>query len=224
MKIKIDDLLNDITDNQIAIASYDIVSLGRIKEKTFAKINSKAITHHRHLFWISIIAAILVTTSVAAAMAISSSHILAQIEYTVSDDGLILPLEKPDWELEIHSSNITSTGMDLTCIHCDGDYSGQLMIGDHFYIETAPDSEQRPASNGNVHVIEQWNGVEIPRNSIISLTIDWSDIYGTLPAGDYKLHIPIWELNDRSVGRYCDHVIEFTVIGGERRAQCVPTG
>ena len=222
MELKIDELISNINDNQVAIATINSVSVKRIRDLALEKINS-AQSHsaaHRHSLSIGILVAILVISLSAIATASTQPYTqpytlhTTDCIYYVTDDGQLIPPPAPDWGVTFSVSNVTPTGMVLTCTQADGDYSGQLATNVGYYLERQTDSGWEIVSKTNDEYVFQGAGIEISRDSVHSWTIDWSNIYGELSPGTYKLNKPVWERKDRQTIRVYHYSIEF-VIGGD---------
>lgn len=222
MKLKIDELLEGIHDDQIIMVAIDLVSINHIKELTLYRINSAEPTnvpYRKRTFSLGFLAAILTTFLVAAA-AVDALHNYyfrtTEIEYPISIGGQILPLDPPSWGIEFSTANITTTGMELTCFHSHGDYTGQLIVEHYYYIEVKTASGWNAVSRINADSERKWHGTILSENEIHTWVLDWSNIYSELPPGSYRLRQPVWELNNRSIGQYYEYCIEFTVIGGDK--------
>lgn len=218
MELKIDELISNINDSQVAIATINSVSVKRIRDLALEKINSaqsRSAAHRRSLS-IGILVAILTIFLSAIATAATQQYILHTTErkYCVSDDGQIIPPKAPNWGLTFSVNNVTPTGMVLTCTQADGDYSGQLATGESYYLDRQTDSGWEIVSKTDDEYAFQGMDIEISRDSVHSWTIDWSNIYGELSPGTYKLSKPVWERKDRQIIRFYDYSIEF-VIGGD---------
>ena len=223
MELKIDELISNINDNQVAIATINSVSVKRIRDLALEKINSaqsRSAVHRRHSLSIGILVAIL--TIFLSAIATASTqpstqpYILHTTEctYYVTDDGQIIRPKAPDWGLTFSVSNVTPTGMDLTCTQADGDYSGQLAMSVGYYLDRKTDSGWEIVSKTDDEYVFQGAGIEISRDSVHSWALDWSNIYGELSPGTYKLNKPVMERKDRQTIRVYYYSIEF-VIGGD---------
>ena len=222
MELKIDELISNINDNQVAIATINSVSVKRIRDLALEKINSsqsRSAAHRRHSLSIGILVAILVISLSAIATASTQPYTqpytlhTTDCIYYVTDDGQLIPPPAPDWGLTFSVSNVTPTGMVLTCTQADGDYSGQLATNVGYYLERQTDSGWEIVSKTNDEYVFQGAGIEISRDSVHSWTIDWSNIYGELSPGTYKLNKPVMERKDRQTIRVYYYSIEF-VIGG----------
>lgn len=223
MELKIDELISNINDNQVAIATINSVSVKRIRDLALEKINSsqsRSAAHRRHSLSIGILVAILVISLSAIATASTQPYTqpytlhTTDCIYYVTDDGQLIPPPAPDWGVTFSVSNVTPTGMVLTCTQADGDYSGQLATNVGYYLERQTDSGWEIVSKTNDEYVFQGAGIEISRDSVHSWTIDWSNIYGELSPGTYKLNKPVMERKDRQTIRVYYYSIEF-VIGGD---------
>lgn len=219
MELKIDELISDIDDNQVVIVTIDLASVKRIKELTLDKINSTnswPVAYRRRPRSMGILVAVLITFLATVVMATTLPYTIhtTVCEYPVSDDGQIIPEDKPDWGVEFSTCNVSPTGMELTCTHTDGNYSGQLMAGDHYYLERRTDSGWEEVPKKNDEYVWRWVNKEISRNSTYTWTLDWSAIYGELSPGTYRLYKPVWELQGKHISQTFEYCIEF-VVGGD---------
>lgn len=216
MEFQIDDLLCGVNVDYIVITTRDFASMGRVKNLALSKANSVSVGYRRRPLSIGVIAAVLAVFLVTTALAAILPDVLhtIDIEYPISSDGQALPSEVPDWGIEFCAYNIRPTGMELVCVSSGGDYSGQLMTGNHFYIETKTDSGWETVPRMNEEYVWQWVCTEISGNETYTWSLDWSDIYGELPPGVYRLRKPVWEWNNNQAGQYVEYSAEF-IIGGE---------
>lgn len=217
MEVKIDELLSDVEADRIVIVTIHPVSLERIKKITLEKIDSANSNpaKYRRPFSTGILVAILITCLIAAVMATVMPAALGtvSVRYPVSDDGQILPLEKPDWGITFSVGHVRPTGMELTCVHTDGAYVGQLAIEDVYYLERKSAAGWDAVPPIVSKAVWPWNGTILSKYESYTWTLDWRDMYGELSPGTYRLHQCISEVKDRHISRTVIYWIEFVIEG-----------
>lgn len=219
MELKIDELISCVDDQQITIVAIDLASVKRIKELTFSKISPNesrsAAARRRPVAFgilVAILASLLITAAAVSIPSMLSGYRENSYVYHVTEDGQIyLPYECPNWGIEFSASNISPTGLELTCTHTDGDYTGRLSIEPGYYlmIKTNSGWEVLPRLNG----IIAWEGegIVIGRNSTYTRTLDWSTIYGELQPGTYKLCIHVSEIQNKEFNQSNEYCVEFVI-------------
>lgn len=102
-------------------------------------------------------------------------------------------IDREDWGLTFEVVETTSTSLIIDCTQSGGQQIGDL-IADHYWIYTL-DSEGNQGEIqhlDNIHDFDQWQ----PKPSILKdtttrITLDWTNIYGKLPKGNYAMHLSI---------------------------------
>ena len=219
MELKVDELMSCIDEDWIMLAAVESISKEHIKELTLEKVRFAAFSSRRRRpLVVGILVALLIMILAAAAVAANWEYVMdsVDVEYPVTDSGQILPYETPDWGLAFSASNVSPSGLELICVQSGGDYSGQLMTGDHYYIERKTDSGWEVVSFAEENYVWISADMKISENEACTWRLDWSNIYGALPPGSYRLRKPVWELNGNRIGRRFEYCIEFDLMGGEK--------
>ena len=96
---------------------------------------------------------------------------------------------KPNWGLTLNAKNITNTSLTLVCTQSGGSPTGELMTGSYYVIERYIDGKWC-----HIEYLEQeydigWTmeAYIIPLNESVGFDIDWGWLYGSLPAGKYRI-------------------------------------
>ena len=117
------------------------------------------------------------------------------------------------WGLSLTADNIEPTGCRLTYTQFGGAPTGSLQYGSEFHIERKVDSVWTEVPMLPSDDIRVWSliAIEITPDSNRSVDLDWSSLYGTLPAGHYRIRKVIMDF--RKTGDYdtCDYYAEFEV-------------
>ena len=108
----------------------------------------------------------------------------------------------PDWGVSLMATDVTNSSMTLLCFQKGGNPDGELQTGSYYVIEQYID--------GAWCYIDYWNQEQdvawtmeayiISENDTSEFEINWSWLYGSLPAGKYRIGKEI--MNFRGAGNY----------------------
>ena len=107
------------------------------------------------------------------------------VEYEFDDKGVFVP-EK--WGIDMTVSDVTPTGCTVTITQSGGDHDGELNTGEYYLLESY--------KHGEWHPVEYIPGVDEVcwfdeayglNENTYTAEINWESIYGTLPAGKYRI-------------------------------------
>ncbi len=132
------------------------------------------------------------------------------IEYQVNENGeIIYPM--PDWGIAISAADVTTTGMTLNIAQSGGDTTNTLITGPDFYLEVHTNNrwEVMPEKDGGN--VWDYYPYSIPLNGAIEFKIDWSNIYGELSPGTYRLCKSVSNHFPTEDGQSYTYSIEFTI-------------
>ena len=106
------------------------------------------------------------------------------------------------WGVKLTAKNITPKGLTLVCKQQDGEPAGELQTGSPYSLEVYKDGEwiaveMLPMENDLAWTEEAWR---IPSNDTVEWTVDWSWLYGELPAGVYRISKSVMDF--RGTGDY----------------------
>lgn len=97
-------------------------------------------------------------------------------------------LDQEDWGIELEVNEVSPTGITLTCTQSGGQQIGQLYI------------DAYTLSNDDGAVSRLDNSAEAPSYTLdlqmegtTQIAIDWTDVYGELPSGDYLISLWIYD-------------------------------
>lgn len=198
MELNISDLLDDLREVDIDIQPDTRASEKRIKELAMKKIHAEQKQHRRGLTTFS---KILVVAAVIAALAIpvaaaTGFHFTDWLDGLFAGDGeydtdLAIGSASKNWEvsgyvMELKAENATDKGLTLTCVEWgNGEKTGTLTADDSFRLEqwdgsdyTAVKPKTEPAA-GQVKTIA-------PKQTV-TWQVNWTDSYGTLASGSYRI-------------------------------------
>lgn len=102
-------------------------------------------------------------------------------------------LDREDWGVSFEITEVSSTGLKMHCIQSNGQQIGELHATGYSIlvaqggIPRLDGSTQTPPLN-----------VQLRSNDTSIIEIDWTEIYGKLPSGEYELLLDIKDLFDES--------------------------
>lgn len=189
MKLYLDEILTDVDTSHIPVIEKSPLSLDRIIQNTISNCNdySRTPTHFRRCFHLSFVAAILIGLLATTALAATIASYLktVNIEYQVSDCGEILPPEVPDLGITLSVSSVSPTGLTLTSFMETAKDVGTISACSAYYLETQTDSGWLLVPMRYEH---QWQWDDEKINGVqYSWDIDWTNIYGKLAPGSYRI-------------------------------------
>ena len=117
----------------------------------------------------------------------------SSVSFFYTDEKTGLPLDREEWGLRFVVDAVTSGGISFESTQAEGVQIGTLTIVDYYiyctdsdtYLDTLPDS-------GGIASPD----IPIPSNAQTQIDIDWSQIYGALPEGEYELVLAIRDVFD----------------------------
>jgi len=130
-------------------------------------------------------------------------------EYTPTASGLIGISRTPAtyayqdiWGVKMTAKNITPSGLTIVCTQQDGEPTGELNTGSYFGLEVLQDGEWvavelLPLEGELAWTSEAWM---IPNNAETEWEVNWSSLYGELPAGSYRISKSVMDF--RGTGDY----------------------
>lgn len=91
------------------------------------------------------------------------------------------------WGIQLSALNVTANGMTLVCAQSGGEPTGELQTGSDYFLE----KEEDGAWVNVKPLVQDWGWTSeawlVKMNAETSWEINWSWIYGELPAGTYRL-------------------------------------
>ena len=106
------------------------------------------------------------------------------------------------WGVKLTVKNITSSGLTIVCDQQDGEPTGELHTGSYYGLEVLRDGEwgavePLPMEGELAWTSEAWM---IPNNAETEWEVNWSRLYGELPAGTYRISKTVMDF--RGTGDY----------------------
>lgn len=133
-----------------------------------------------------------------------------EIEYQVNENGEII-YPKPDWGITVSAEDVTPTGLMLNITQSGENIPETLIIGPEFYLEVQTDTgwEVMKAKDGSNVWIFTTN--YLPADETTEFEIDWTNIYGELTPGTYRICKSVWDHLPTEDGQSYTYTIEFTI-------------
>ncbi len=106
------------------------------------------------------------------------------------------------WGVKLTAKNITPSGLTIVCTQQDGEPTGELNTGSYYGLEVLRDGEWvevelLPMEYELAWTSEAWM---IPNNAETEWEVNWSRLYGELPAGSYRISKSVMDF--RGTGDY----------------------
>ena len=106
------------------------------------------------------------------------------------------------WGVKLTAKNITPSGLTIVCTQQDGEPTGELNTGSYYGLEVLRDGawvavELLPMEHELAWTMEAW---AIPSNTETEWEVNWSRLYGELPAGTYRISKSVMDF--RGTGDY----------------------
>lgn len=112
-------------------------------------------------------------------------HLHPSCAFTDPETGAFVNRE--DWGLTFELSDITSHSATVTCTQSGGQQIGQLEVRCYTLY---------PDTKGIINPPKF--ETEIAMDGTCQFTVDWSDTYGDLPSGTYRLYLWVYDIYDES--------------------------
>lgn len=93
------------------------------------------------------------------------------------------------WGVKLTAKNITPSGLTIVCEQQDGEPTGELHTGSYYGLDVLKDGEWiavdlLPMEHELAWTMEAWG---IPANAETEWEVNWTHLYGELPAGTYRI-------------------------------------
>ena len=136
-----------------------------------------------------------------------------QANETAKDDQSTVELIQTDdsWGIVLSATDISNTGLTLVCSQNGGEITGELQTGEKYWLEEKVDGQwqelsipEKPVWQDEAYTIETQN--------LTQWDIQWTNLYGTLSQGEYRIGKEIQDFRGGSdydeKAYYAEFVIE----------------
>ncbi len=100
-----------------------------------------------------------------------------------------------DWGVTFEVREVNASSITLRCTQSGGQQLGELIV-DLFFIDPAREEASIPRSDGDTDIDSYQPKTIISRDTVSEITLDWTDIYGELPPGDYLMSLRVRDAYD----------------------------
>ena len=114
---------------------------------------------------------------------------------TSQTDGDLTTQEDP-WGLVLTAENVTDTGLTLRFIQSGGEPSGELQTGSPYWLEREENGEWTAVEPLMEDVAWDMMAYLISMDGETEMAVDWTALYGQLPAGSYRLGKSVMDFRD----------------------------
>lgn len=106
------------------------------------------------------------------------------------------------WGVKLTAKNITPSGLTIVCTQQDGEPTGELQTGSYYGLEMLQDGEWVAVELLPMEYELAWTSGAwmIPNNAETEWEVNWSRLYGELPAGSYRISKSVMDF--RGTGDY----------------------
>lgn len=131
-----------------------------------------------------------------------------------TDDGAdVVPLDPFGVTLSV--KDVTPTGLTLVCTQSGGSPTGTLQTAAAFRVDKNVYDHwvhQKTILAEDEEYVWDTDVYEIPKDGACEIILDWSDLYGTLPAGSYRLAKGVSDLRDDGGADAFTYFVEFEIV------------
>ena len=121
----------------------------------------------------------------------------SNIGYFYVDKKTGTPLFREDWGLTLEPADVSPTGLTLNITQSGGQQIGALQA-ESYTLFTEDYSTPVPELPGNVNTAQDAPIFVIAQNAQSQYTIDWTNLYGKLPKGNYVMTLHVHDIFDAS--------------------------
>lgn len=129
---------------------------------------------------------------------------------TSQTDGDLTTQEDP-WGLVLAAENVTDTGLTLRFIQSGGEPSGELQTGSPYWLEREENGEWTAVEPLMEDVAWDMMAYLISMDGETEMAVDWTVLYGQLPAGSYRLGKSVMDFRDAGDYDQKDYYVCFAV-------------
>lgn len=114
------------------------------------------------------------------------------------DDGL--PQPTVNWGITLSAEEVTATGLTLVITQAGGEPVGGLEYGSEFSLDVLKDGVWESIPYIDENIAWTLEAYVVPRESTTNQSVCWDWVYGSLPAGTYRIGKRFADF--RGVGEY----------------------
>lgn len=135
---------------------------------------------------------------------VNSEEIIEENGTTEDTEGLagLQTLEVNEWGLTLYAEDVTPTGLTIVCTQSGGSPSGELNTGSYYVLEKAEAGTWVAVDYAHPELEVGWTAEAwiIPMSDTVEWEADWEWLYGSLPAGHYRIGKEVMDF--RAAGDY----------------------
>ena len=111
----------------------------------------------------------------------------------INQDGEVYDLDFEDWGLTMECDNVSPSGMEFTVTQAEGMILGDLNIRNCF-VYNRDNYLTLTRADGTMDLTDLLSTCHLTSNGETNLSIDWTDVLGALPSGNYSLLLVIEDI------------------------------
>lgn len=113
--------------------------------------------------------------------------------FYVDESGTLL--DREDWGVSFTVTEVTPTSLTIQCTQSDGEHIGEITTECYYLVADSNTSVPAMQKEKEYHILPQ---TVLKNSETTIIKIDWTDIYGNLPIGNYKLWLQLRDNFDKS--------------------------
>lgn len=106
-------------------------------------------------------------------------------------------IAREDWGIDFEITDVAKTGLILAYSQSGGQQIGQLSL-QYYTVYSEDGLVPELDSADDTPVLERQPVADIQMDSTGEIMLNWGDLYGELPAGEYALHLYLYDIYDDS--------------------------
>ena len=119
--------------------------------------------------------------------------------------------QEDPWGLVLAAEDVTDTGLTLCFIQSGGEPSGELQTGSPYWLEREENGEWTAVEPLIENVAWDMMAYLISMDGETEMAVDWSTLYGQLPAGSYRLGKSVMDFRETGDYDQRDYYAAFTI-------------
>ena len=113
-----------------------------------------------------------------------------------TDGDLTIQAQKDPWGLVLAAEDVTATGLTLRFVQSGGEPFGELQTGSPYWLEREENGEWTAVEPLMEDVAWDMMAYLISMDGETEMAVDWTALYGQLPAGSYRLGKSVMDFRD----------------------------
>ena len=133
---------------------------------------------------------------------------------SLSAEKPVIDVPAYDWGVKLTAKDVTEKGLTIVCTQSGGEAKGELQTGSWYEVQQKKGGTWKAVEYTEIEkeyvgwTSEAWC---IPKGETVEWPVDWSWLYDTLPAGEYRIGKEIVDFQETGVYEETVIYAEFTI-------------